>query len=532
MARIVFPTNKSSGSEHNHGNRKYRFDGKRWRKVNTQAENAAANITTTFNAKQADLDAKKAELEAEVDAKKAELDAKKAELDNTVSGMQSNVTTNASDISTNATAIASLQSSISNMSTGAFNYASDENWTVASSISSMPDTNTGGAFTSNGDDGEHRTELLTGPRGDWRVCWHANNNDTTSNGDGGWNKLITGLDPSKGYMSVVYVRRTSSGVNGSFYHGCDGSGNTLNVDGSVNTNPYFSSGLSISHLPVNTWCVSIGFILPNSDTTSMYNYQGGVFRLDNGTRISVNNTYRMNTGTVQNHRTYLFYSNGPANDIMFADPGFFEINESSPTVGSIVGAAHQNGPRGCQVFTSSGTWNRAFWCQKVIVEVIGGGGGASGYSESGGAGGYASEIINNPAASVSVTVGGGGGSTQYYAAAGNGGTSSFGGYCSASGGYGANRNAGHSGGAGGIGSGAHVNTRGGGGTGHTNSNASGSPAKGGASYMGGGAGDNRGASNSKISHGAPGSGGPGSRGDTGWRGAPGESGIVIVWEYE
>ena len=50
--------------------------------------------------------------------------------------------------------------------------------------------------------------------------------------------------------------------------------------------------------------------------------------------------------------------------------------------------------------------------------------------------------------------------------------------------------------------------------------------------MGGGAGDNRSATNAKISHGAPGSGGPGSRGNTGWRGAPGESGIVIVWEYE
>lgn len=192
---------------------------------------------------------------------------------------------------------------------------------------------------------------------------------------------------------------------------------------------------------------------------------------------------------------------------------------------------NNNGPVSCTTFTSSGTWYRPSWCTKVVVEVVGGGGGAAGYSESGGAGGYASEIINSPADSVGVTIGGAGGSVQYYAAAGNGGTSSFGGYCSASGGYGANRNQSHSGGHGGVGSGGHVNMWGGGGTGHTNSNASGSPAKGGGSYMGGGAGDNRNASNSKVHVGAPGAGGPGSRGDTGWRGATGESGIVIVWEY-
>ena len=189
-------------------------------------------------------------------------------------------------------------------------------------------------------------------------------------------------------------------------------------------------------------------------------------------------------------------------------------------------------PNSAVVFTSSGTWTKPSWCRTIVVKVVGGGGGASGYSESGGAGGYAEEVIQNPASSVSVTIGGAGGSTQYYAAAGNGGTSSFGSYCSASGGYGANRNHGHTGGHGGIGSGGHVNVRGGGGTGHTNLNASGSPAKGGGSYWGGGAGDRRDASNAKAGNGAPGSGGPGSRGDTGWRGAPGESGLVVVYQYE
>ena len=53
---------------------------------------------------------------------------------------------------------------------------------------------------------------------------------------------ITGLDVNKAYMSVVYVRRASSSTNGSFYHGCRGSStDTLNLSGSGNGNPYFSS---------------------------------------------------------------------------------------------------------------------------------------------------------------------------------------------------------------------------------------------------------------------------------------------------
>jgi hypothetical protein len=191
-----------------------------------------------------------------------------------------------------------------------------------------------------------------------------------------------------------------------------------------------------------------------------------------------------------------------------------------------------SGPRAVKTYTSNSTWTKPSWCNRIKVEVQGGGGGGCGYSESGGAGGYAAEIIDNPASSVSVTVGGAGSGTQYYSASGNGGTSSFGSYCSASGGYGANRNYSHSGGQGGIGSGGHLNIRGGGGTGHTNSNSSGSPAKGGGSYFGGGAGDNRNNSGSKVGNGAPGSGGPGARGETSWAGASGESGIVVVWEYE
>ena len=72
------------------------------------------------------------------------------------------------------------------------------------------------------------------------------------------NKTITNLPSGNAnYMSVIYVKRTSSSSSGTFYHGCDTTGNTLNLDGSANSNPYFNN-LAFSSLPQDVWCVSIG----------------------------------------------------------------------------------------------------------------------------------------------------------------------------------------------------------------------------------------------------------------------------------
>ena len=415
------------------------------------------------------------------------------------------------------------------------NYCSSERWTIASSMSSQPDADTGGDFSVNGGSSENRTEWAIGPNGQRALVWAARNNDSSSNADGGWNKTISGLDPNKSYLSFVYVKRVGSVTNGTFYHGCGG-GDTMNLSGTNNTNPYFKN-IGIGSLPQDVWCVSIGVIQSNSDTNTTNATIGGIYRLDTGAKITSSTTYKMRTGrTYQVHRTYLYYSTSSSAVLQWYNPGFYEINGHEPTLGELVFAtessAATNGPRAISVYTSSGTWSKPSWCNRVRVQVVGGGGGAAGYSESGGGGGYAEEVIDNPASSVSVTIGGGGGSVQYYGLGGDGGTSSFGSYCSASGGRGANRNHAHSGGRGGVGSGGNVNFNGGGGTGHTNSNASGSPAKGGSTYFGGGAGDRRDASNAKNGNGSPGTGGPGSRGDTGWRGAPGESGAVVVYQYE
>ena len=437
MPKIQFPTNKTVGTEHIHGNRKYRYDGKRWKKINTAAENQAANISATFAQKEADLSAKKAELEASVNTKKAELDAKKTELDNTVSGMQSSVTSN-------TTAISNLQSSIAS-------FSGDPSKPVHSSSDFANGTLVTTNIPASATNGASFVIEVTGKS--------------------------YSADAPFSFIAQGYLYNNTI-IN---YSGSKQGKNNLTYIRAMNNNGYLSF-----------WWPRISYW--------------------NSFQVTVRNA----NGSIDNTVTSI-------------------SNSSDPTGASkrvtIKLTQNNNGPVSCTQFTSSGTWYRPSWCTKIVVEVVGGGGGGAGYNESGGAGGYASEIIVDPADSVGVTIGGAGGGVYYYAAAGNGGTSSFGGYCSASGGYGANRNYSHSGGMGGIGSGGHINLRGGGGTGHTNSNASGSPAKGGASYFGGGAGDARPSSGVKVGNGAPGAGGPGSRGDTRWTGAAGESGLVLVWEY-
>ena len=188
------------------------------------------------------------------------------------------------------------------------------------------------------------------------------------------------------------------------------------------------------------------------------------------------------------------------------------------------------GIRSMQVFTGSGTWSRPSGVRYIKVCVVGAGGGGSGHGESAGAGGNAEEVLDvTGISSVYCTVGSAGGGTYYSSAGGNGNTSSFGPYLSGGGGYGANRNNQHSGGVGTNGSGGNLNVYGGGGQAHHTRSSVGGP-----SYWGGntGAGHPQGGnfSHNHQQHSAPGSGGT-SGYFSGFRGANGRNGMIVVYEY-
>lgn len=203
------------------------------------------------------------------------------------------------------------------------NYADSSLWTISSGSQSGL---YGGSFSQNGDGNSVAYDI--DPFGNRTKVWRTRNNDTSSNADGGWNKNISGLDPNKTYISVVYIKRSSSSTNGSFYHGCSGS-HTLNMSGSANTNPYFSS-YGISGLPEGRWCVSIGVIHANNSSSTANTGLGGLYDVVTGEKLRSYSDFKMKSGsTEQTHRTYLYYSTDPNAALDWWGPGFYEAGTNN-----------------------------------------------------------------------------------------------------------------------------------------------------------------------------------------------------------
>jgi hypothetical protein len=217
---------------------------------------------------------------------------------------------------------------------GSTNYATSIGWSISSNTAQIGYY--GSNFNLSGDG--NLITYATDPFGRRAVVWQTRNNDATSDADGGWDKAITGLlSSAKSYMSVVYVIRRGSSTSGNFYHGCDG-GNTLNLNGSANTNPYFNV-VGIVSLPQDVWCVSIGFIQAYGDGNTANTSRGGVYRMDTGQLISAATDYKMTSGaTGQTHRTYLYYSTDAAASLDWWGPGFYEINGNEPNLEQLLGS--------------------------------------------------------------------------------------------------------------------------------------------------------------------------------------------------
>ena len=217
------------------------------------------------------------------------------------------------------------------------NYATSEGWVASSGVSSAVGF-FGGNFSSNGGDAENKIEYDIGPFGSRELVWMSIP-ETVSNDDGGWNKSMDGFNNSanNGFMSVVYVRRDAGTAAGTFYHGCSGS-DTLNLSGSAATNPYYSN-IGINNLPTDVWCVAIGIIHATNDTTTTNSVLGGIYRLDTGQKIQSSATFRQKTSNAtQQQRVYHYYSTSPTAQLDFANPGFYILDGSEPTLGELLGS--------------------------------------------------------------------------------------------------------------------------------------------------------------------------------------------------
>jgi hypothetical protein len=428
-----------------------------------------------------------------------------------------------------------------------------------------------GIFNANGSANEQNRYLGTDPWGNTSMVWQC----TSTGGNdasGGWDTSQVSIDSTKLYRFSVWVKRTSSTSGGTFYFGLQTSTGAVThlSSGAAEGNPYWQY-VGTSGLTQDVWYLFVGHCYPVNHNGTIIHPNSGYYTR-NGGKLGNNagnipNDCKWQSGTTTgSSRVYHYYCTDTTTRIEFYWPRIDLVNGAEPSIDHLLAVGGQAQgvtfsdstklaalPRNLgqlikvDSFASSGTWYNT-GASIVHAKVIGGGGGGAGYCESGGAGGFSEGFFSvTGVPSVTVTIGSAGTAVGYYAAAGGGGTSSFGSYCSATGGGGANTYSSHSGGHGGSGSGGQVNLQGGAGGGHVNSAGHWPGGRGGWGYFGGGAAHRRDHTNltpgantlpKKIlvaGNGAPGSGGPGNQTDGGGydnTGAPGESGLVIVYSYK
>ena len=218
------------------------------------------------------------------------------------------------------------------------NLATSEGWGEVNAWNTGTQTGYfGGSFTINGSSNENNISWEDGPSGTRptnkkELVWKVTTNSSDSGADGGWNKTITNIDYNKSHISILYVKRVAEG-NGNFYHGTS---TCLNLNGTSNGNPYFQA-IGAQSLPLNVWCVSIGFLRANNDTASTAATSwSGIYRLDTGERILGATDFRLAQSTNSQHRCFLYYSTNTATELWFANPGFYEINGNEPKLSEIL----------------------------------------------------------------------------------------------------------------------------------------------------------------------------------------------------
>jgi hypothetical protein len=241
------------------------------------------------------------------------------------------------------------------------NLATSQGWTAlsAGNVNSVLGY-FGGNFSKNGASNENEIIWGSNHANQRSLIWKSTNNDTGSDGDGGWDKGISTGNDNMGYMSYVYVKRTNASTNGSFYFGCSG-GNTLNLAGTAIGNPYFIA-LNVGTFPLNVWCLAIGHIQANNDSNTVNNGDTGIWRLDTGIKIGGGTSYKMGTnGGSQSHRTYLYYSTDPASTLSWVDPGFYAIDGTQPTMGELLNT------NGLPSVSEASLWTRKTLDSNVVI---------------------------------------------------------------------------------------------------------------------------------------------------------------------
>lgn len=179
-----------------------------------------------------------------------------------------------------------------------------------------------------------------GPYGTSEAIWETQG--TISAVNGGWsnNGDLYGIDPTKTYRSVVWIYWNGSGTGTpAFYHGCDTT-YTDNLNGTPNTNPYFTNGLSLSaSLSPGKWYLAVG-IIHGAGYNGAASGLSGVYDPATGTLVAAGTDFVNIAGALyQTQRLFQYADTSSAGIVYFAKPRFEEVNGNEPTLQALMAPA-------------------------------------------------------------------------------------------------------------------------------------------------------------------------------------------------
>ncbi len=189
-------------------------------------------------------------------------------------------------------------------------------------------------FNQNGATVENTRELGIGPFGIEEMLWVCRNNDTTSDGDGGWDKPIPDIDSSKNYISVIFFKYKTTGSTGQFYHGCLANSTVVVISGDAApdpSNPYFNTPRFNIFTP-DKWYVSIGFIHAFHRTSDFITL-GGIYDLTTKQKVANASSFRFHASTKTGmQRVYKYYDTTVNTEMCFASPIVTDYDGTENTI--------------------------------------------------------------------------------------------------------------------------------------------------------------------------------------------------------
>lgn len=206
-------------------------------------------------------------------------------------------------------------------------------------------------YNVNGTDAQNVREIGTNPFGDSVVLWKAIP-DESSDPDGGWQTDRYSIDPTKTYRFSVWMKKTNSEDGNTLFglraYSATNVKNCLNLDGSINTNPYFFSG----DLPqLNNWFLVIGYVHDSSYSTTLS--IGGVYDI-NGVKTMDLTDFKFSTDSAEIfNRAFLYYDSNINDRLYFWEPTIYEVNGMEPSIEELITPNSTNS--GTTVWNSSGS---------------------------------------------------------------------------------------------------------------------------------------------------------------------------------